>query len=64
MKRFYAKLPDIDDYAINRADNIIIACEEAEEPYYHEWPGYAEFHKKIDINMCIWQREQPPKVHL
>lgn len=46
MKRFYAKLPDIDDYAINRADNIIIACEEAEEPYYHEWPGYAEFHKK------------------
>ena len=46
MKWFYAKLPDIDNYAINRADNIIIACEEAEEPYYHEWPGYAEFHKK------------------
>lgn len=46
MKWFYAKLPDIDNYAINRADNIIIACEEAEEPYYHEWPGYAEFHEK------------------
>ena len=46
MKWFYAKLPDIDNYAINRADNIIIACEEAEEPYYHDWPGYAEFHEK------------------
>lgn len=46
MKWFYAKLPEIDNYAINRADNIIIACEEAEEPYYHEWPGYAEFHEK------------------
>ena len=46
MKWFYAKLPDIDNYAINRADNIIIACEEAEEPYYHVWPGYAEFHEK------------------
>lgn len=46
MMWFYAKLPEIDNYAINRADNIIIACEEAEEPYYHEWPGYAEFHKE------------------
>lgn len=46
MRWFYAKLPDIDNYAIDRADNIIIACEEAEEPYYHEWPGYAEFHEK------------------
>lgn len=46
MKWFYAKLPEIDNFAINRADNIIIACEEAEEPYYHEWPGYAEFHDK------------------
>lgn len=46
MEWFYAKLPDIDNYAINRADNIIIACEEAEEPYYHDWPGYAEFHEK------------------
>lgn len=46
MKWFYSKLPEIDNYAINRADNIIIACEEAEEPYYHEWPGYAGFHDK------------------
>lgn len=46
MKWFYSKLPEIDNYAINRADNIVIACEDAEEPYYHEWPGYPEFHEK------------------
>lgn len=46
MKWFYAKLPEIDNFAIKRADNIIIACEEAEEPYYHDWPGYAAIHEK------------------
>lgn len=46
LRWFYKKLPEIDNYAINHADNIIIACEEAEEPYFHEWPGYAEFHEK------------------
>ena len=44
MKRFYRKLAYIDNYALKRADKIIVACPEAEEPYYHEWPGYHELH--------------------
>lgn len=44
MKWFYSNLSKIDDYAIRRADKIIVACEDAEEPYYHEWPGYQDFH--------------------
>lgn len=46
MKWFYKKLPQIDNWAIKRADYIVVACEEAEEPYYHEWPNYKNFHDK------------------
>lgn len=46
MKWFYKKLPEIDQFAFSRADYIIFPCPEAEEPYYHKWPGYEEVHKK------------------
>lgn len=46
MKWFYRKLPEIDRFAFERADYIIFPCPEAEEPYYHTWPGYDEFHRK------------------
>lgn len=46
MKWFYKKLPKIDRYAFQRADYLFFPCEEAEEPYYHEWPGYALLHEK------------------
>ncbi len=35
-------LEQMDDYAFRRADYIIFPCKEAEEPYYHTWPGYRE----------------------
>lgn len=46
MKWFYKKLKYIDNFALERADNIIVACEEAEEPYFHEWDNYDIFHNK------------------
>lgn len=46
MSWYYKKLPIIDEFAFDRADYIIFPCEEAEEPYYHEWPGYGEVHNK------------------
>jgi len=58
----YKNLIKIDQYSFERADYIIFPCEEAEEPYFHNWKGYAQFsnesRKKIrylltGINMCI-----------
>lgn len=46
MSWFYKKLPEIDEYAFDRADYIIFPCPEAEEPYYHEWPNYNEIHER------------------
>jgi glycosyltransferase involved in cell wall biosynthesis len=46
MKWFYRKLPEIDEFAFNRADYIIFPCLEAEEPYYHEWSDYAKIHER------------------
>ena len=31
----------IDEYAFGRADVVVFPCPEAEEPYFHTWPGYA-----------------------
>ena len=39
----YKNLIKIDLYALNRADYLIFPCEEAEEPYYNDWNGYAAF---------------------
>lgn len=62
MKWFYKKLPEIDNYAIKRADNIIIACEDAEEPYYHEWPGYAELHERNKNKYVYMTTGTAPKI--
>lgn len=34
----------MDKYAFQRADYIIFPCVEAEEPYYHTWPFFYNFH--------------------
>lgn len=39
----YKALINIDLYAFQRADYIIFPCEDAEEPYYHNWDGYANY---------------------
>lgn len=41
----YKLLKKMDIYAFNRADYIVFPCEEAEEPYLHNWSGYANFKK-------------------
>jgi len=41
MNWFYKNLIKIDEYAFNRADNIIFPCPEAEEPYFNNWKQYA-----------------------
>lgn len=46
MNWFYKDLIKIDEYAFNRADYIFFPCEEAEEPYYNNWPEF----NKIKIN--------------
>lgn len=46
MKWFYKKLFKIDDWALNRADYIILPCEEAEEPYFKHWPYFSEYKKR------------------
>lgn len=46
MNWFYKNLIKIDEYAFNRADYIFFPCEEAEEPYYNNWPEF----KKIKTN--------------
>lgn len=49
-KRFYKKriqtFKEIDEYAFNRADYIIFPCEEAEEPYFNNWPEYSMIKEK------------------
>ena len=40
----YRGLSKIDTYAFSRADYIIFPCQEAEEPYYHQWDLYKEIH--------------------
>ena len=42
FRRTYARLSEIDDYALSRADYIIFPCPEAEESYRKNWPRYAE----------------------
>ena len=32
----------IDEYSFSRADYVIFPCQEAEEPYFHTWEGYAD----------------------
>lgn len=58
----YKNLGKMDEYAFNRADNIIFPCEGAEEPYLNNWPYYREFKDKnkfkyhyllTGINPCI-----------
>ena len=34
----------MDKFAFQRADYIIFPCVEAEEPYYHTWPYFKNFH--------------------
>lgn len=46
MSWFYKRLPEIDEYAFDKADYIIFPCPEAEEPYYHEWPNYQDVHDR------------------
>lgn len=62
MKWFYAKLPEIDNYALDRADHIIIACPEAEEPYYNQWPGYAELHSRYEKKYLYMATGTEPKI--
>ena len=38
-------LVGIENYAFSRADYIVLPCAEAEEPYYHTWPGYQQLHE-------------------
>lgn len=45
MMWLFKKFDLVDDYAVNRADYLILPCPEAEEPYYNRWNGYAELHK-------------------
>lgn len=45
MMWLFKKFDIVDDYAVNRADYLILPCPEAEEPYYNRWNGYAELHK-------------------
>ena len=35
------ELSVIDDYAFRNANVVMFPCAEAEEPYFHTWPGYA-----------------------
>lgn len=39
----YKDLIKIDLYAFGRADYLIFPCEDAEEPYYHNWNGYSQY---------------------
>lgn len=41
IKKRFEKM---DRYAFERADYIVFPCEEAEEPYYHNWPYYKHIH--------------------
>lgn len=40
FSRMYKRLIELDEYAFNRADIIHFPCEEAEEPYFKNWPQY------------------------
>lgn len=42
---FYKKLIRMDEYSFKRADYIIFPCEDAEEPYYHNWTDYEDIHE-------------------
>lgn len=46
MRGFYKALDDIDEYAFELADYYIFPCEESEEPYYNNWPGFQEIKEK------------------
>ncbi len=46
MMWLFKRIDDVDDYAVNRTDYLILPCAEAEEPYYNRWKGYAELHDK------------------
>lgn len=46
FKKKIESLVQIDKYAFERADYIIFPCEEAEEPYFHTWPEYAQIREQ------------------
>lgn len=45
FKGLYSRLPEMDEYAFNRADIIQFPCLEAEEPYYNNWESYRLIHE-------------------
>lgn len=45
LKNMYKKLIEMDRYAFERADYIVFPCEEAEEPYFHNWDEFSNIKK-------------------
>ncbi len=39
------RFEEMDKYAFERADYIVFPCEDAEEPYFNDWPYYKLIHK-------------------
>lgn len=46
FSRMYKRLIELDEYAFNRADIIQFPCEDAEEPYFKNWPQYSQIKAK------------------
>lgn len=42
---FKKRFERMDKFAFERADYILFPCVEAEEPYYHTWPYFKNFHE-------------------
>lgn len=56
-------LIEMDRYAFENADYILFPCEEADEPYIHEWPEYAQIkERKRSVYKYVLTGSNPAKV--